>query len=68
LAWRVVLAMTAVVKMTETVEAGGVMVVSRRLLQSLLATTRSTPIRARTQLLWVHFEDAISMNDRKIGR
>jgi len=60
--------MTAVVKMTETVEAAGVMVVSRRLLQSLLATTRSTPIRARTQLLWVHFEDAISMNDRKIGR
>ena len=31
--------MTAVVKMTETVEAGAVMVVSRRLLQSLLATT-----------------------------
>jgi hypothetical protein len=60
--------MTTIVEVTETVEAGGVMVVSRKLLQSLLATTSSTLIRARTQLLWVHFEDAISMNDRKIGR
>jgi len=56
------------VEVTEIVEAGGVMVVSRKLLQSLLATTSSILIRARTQLLWVHFEDAISMNDRKIRR
>jgi hypothetical protein len=60
--------MTTLVEVTEIVEDGGVMVVSRKLLQSLLATTSSTLIRARTQLLWVHFEDAISMNDRKIGR